>query len=1151
MAPKRASRSKASAAGTAGSDGDQEAAPAIVAPKRGGRKRGEVSSAVEESVPVESVPVEESMADEPMEVETKESLDASEPRESSSAKVDGSREGSSSEKADEPRLAGEPTDVEAVPAKVASATQRKKPPPPPKKPLAIHQNTNQLRLTPQKEDTLLFIAQDDLPFEEECIRTPFALKSWLFYLDHKSNEPLNIRSALFERALLSLPGSYKLWKAYTDLHLNTLLDPKSTNPSTSLSTRLVPITSPGFTHLANMYERALVLCNKHPVLWCNYLRLLMHLPCPTRTRRTFDQCLKALPITQHARVWDLYLKFARQCGGETAVRVWRRYLKLMGLEAAEEYVDLLLVGLEDEPTGEEDDDEDAIEQKKAPRYAEAARVLSILMSSPGYMSPFGKTSFQLWTRFCDLVCTHAEGVLTPTSDAVFGSVADSASRGDVGAVSVQGKGYGLVEVLNVEKMIRAGVARFTDQVGRLWNALARWHVALGNFEAARDVYEEAIVKVSTVRDFTMVFDAYAELEESVISARMEEVAEAEGDEDVSEEDRKALGVDVDMRLARLEKLMDRRPFLVNDVLLRQNPHNVNEWDQRANLYRERGLLEKVVETYSEAVATIVPKKSTGKLHLLWTRFATFYEDNGDLELARQVFEKAVNVAYKHVDDLAELWCQWAEMELRNKQFERALGVMGRATVPPSVSKKIPNLNLLRYNDDELSPQVRLFKSLKLWSFYVDLEESIGTIESTRMVYERIMELKIATPQIIINCANFLEEHKWFEESYKAYERGIELFGYPIAFELWNLYLQKFVDRHGATKLERARDLFEHALDKCPPKFAKTLYLLYAKLEEDHGLTRHAMKIYDRATRAVSDADRFSTFELSIAKSVSFFGRTSAREIYGRALEVLPDKTARTMAMRYAQLEASLFEVDRARGIWSYGSQFADPRIDPEFWKGWQEFETKHGNEDTFKEMLRLKRSVQAKFNTDVGFISSQLLSQRAAAAGLVAAETALESELNEQLDNEDRAAGRPVASDAKPSIQQPGGSRIVGFVPAKARTTLSEVTVFHGEGQEGDEEVAGAGGKKGGPANPDAIEISDDDEEEEEEGGAMDLDDRESDQDVDEEGKAELMSLQKKSVPDAVFGGLAKLGGGGGADAGGEAGRKKDLGAKERFKRKR
>jgi len=67
----------------------------------------------------------------------------------------------------------------------------------------------------------------------------------------------------------------------------------------------------------------------------------------------------------------------------------------------------------------------------------------------------------------------------------------------------------------------------------------------------------------------------------------------------------------------------------------------------------------------------------------------------------------------------------------------------------------------------LSAQARLFKSLKLWSFYVDLEESIGTVETTKAVYDKILELRIANAQIIINYAAFLEENKYFEDSFKV------------------------------------------------------------------------------------------------------------------------------------------------------------------------------------------------------------------------------------------------------------------------------------------------------------------------------------------------------------------------------------------------
>ena len=53
-------------------------------------------------------------------------------------------------------------------------------------------------------------------------------------------------------------------------------------------------------------------------------------------------------------------------------------------------------------------------------------------------------------------------------------------------------------------------------------------------------------------------------------------------------------------------------------------------------------------------------------------------------------------------------------------------------------------------------QIKLYRSLELWTFYVDLEERLGTLESTRIVYEGIFDLRIATPQIILNYAFLLE-----------------------------------------------------------------------------------------------------------------------------------------------------------------------------------------------------------------------------------------------------------------------------------------------------------------------------------------------------------------------------------------------------------
>ncbi|GKA27051.1 pre-mRNA-splicing factor SYF1, partial [Tanacetum coccineum] len=259
-------------------------------------------------------------------------------------------------------------------------------------------------------------------------------------------------------------------------------------------------------------------------------------------------------------------------------------------------------------------------------------------------------------------------------------------------------------------------------------------------------------------------------------------------------------------------------------------------------------------------------------------------------------------------------------------------------------------------------QIKLHKSLRLWTFYVDLEESLGTLESTRAVYERILDLRIATPQIIINYAMLLEDHKYFEDAFKVYERGVKIFKYPHVKDIWVTYLSKFVKRYGKSKLERCRELFQDAVKMAPAEVLKPLYLQYAKLEEDFGLAKEAMAVYDNATKAVPASEQLSMYEIYFARAAEIYGVPETREIYEQAIssEGLPEKDAMKMCIKYAEFEKSLGEIDRVRKIYVYASTLADPRFDSDFWKKWHEFEVNYGNEDTFRGMLRTKRSVSAR-----------------------------------------------------------------------------------------------------------------------------------------------------------------------------------------------
>ena len=82
------------------------------------------------------------------------------------------------------------------------------------------------------------------------------------------------------------------------------------------------------------------------------------------------------------------------------------------------------------------------------RHDEAAKQLAIIVNNDRFQSMHGKSNYQLWMELCDLVCGHPQEIKS----------------------------------LKVEPIIRSGIRRFTDQVGKLWNSLANYWILLGHFE---------------------------------------------------------------------------------------------------------------------------------------------------------------------------------------------------------------------------------------------------------------------------------------------------------------------------------------------------------------------------------------------------------------------------------------------------------------------------------------------------------------------------------------------------------------------------------------------------------------------------------------------------------------------------------------------
>nr|GEZ66156.1 RNA-processing protein, HAT helix [Tanacetum cinerariifolium] len=120
--------------------------------------------------------------------------------------------------------------------------------------------------------------------------------------------------------------------------------------------------------------------------------------------------------------------------------------------------------------------------------------------------------------------------------------------------------------------------------------------------------------------------------------------------------------------------------------------------------------------------------------------------------------------------------------------------------------------------------------------------------------------------------------------------------------------------------------------------------------------------HDKATKAVPASELLSMYEIYIARAAKIYSVSETREIYKQVISYkgLPEKDAMKICIKYAEFEKSHGETDRVRKIYFYASRLADAMFDGDFWKKWHESEVNHGNEDTFRGMLQITRSVFAR-----------------------------------------------------------------------------------------------------------------------------------------------------------------------------------------------
>lgn len=789
------------------------------------------------------------------------------------------------------------------------------------------------------------IVLDDIKYEQSLLKTPHDLTVWLKYYRSKEMQQcddhltiIQLKVSILSRATTALPGSYKIWLLYLDLRTLLLEDVSYISNKQQ------------FNIVNDLFQTSLHWLKKYPVIWQRYLSFLIKTQISQILfiRKEFNRSLFNLPITQHHLIWPLYLEFANKIGGLTLIQTYTKFLQYEIPEDLQTNDNQFGVSIE----------EIILKLIANGGIKEASALFKTILQNFSKYALMGKSQLQLWLDFSDLISTNAKILLQNSSFEI-----DSF----------------------YEELIFEGLEKFPDQISKFYLKLILYHVKRKNFQKCRYLFDKGLKECVTVRDFIIIFDSFTEFEEKLIN---EIAAKLELNEDDKE-----LTLDLNIRMTYLEQLIDNRAIYLNDMMLRQDPNNIDEWMKKIEIHETTQNINKVLSSYAEALTTINPFKAhslsnnaNNTYPQIWMNYAKVYTSNKDYKTASVILSKAIQSQFQSPDDLASIYIEWSQLENIAGNYDEAIKIVEDACnfIPEN------EYEFIDYTDDSIDVHIRLHKSTKLWSYYLDMLESFvesGTLEEIERVsqaFDKLIYLKIATPLNIVNHASFLEDWEYYEKSFTIYELGIKIFKYPISFEIWNIYLVKAITHKLNT--ERIRDLFEQCLNgdnneqtRCPPDLCKPIYILYSRFEEENGLILKSLKALksciDRLNEGLSQGfnkskiiqQKCDVYKIIIEKYELLEDISLLRETYSTILQdmSLPVDKLVSFAVKFIDLETKHKEFARVRSLFKHILELKNPVELSEVWEKWQQFELKFGNENEYKELLRYKRLTTTKFETEL------------------------------------------------------------------------------------------------------------------------------------------------------------------------------------------
>lgn len=219
----------------------------------------------------------------------------------------------------------------------------------------------------------------------------------------------------------------------------------------------------------------------------------------------------------------------------------------------------------------------------------------------------------------------------------------------------------------------------------------------------------------------------------------------------------------------------------------------------------------------------------------WLKYAAWEDSQGEMERARNVYERALDVEYRNVT----IWLKYAEMEMKHKNVNLARNLWDRAvTLLPRVSQFWYKYIYMEDILGNYANARQIFERWmewqpdeQAWNSYVKFEMRNGEVERARSVYQRYVQSN-PTVKTWVRWARFEEKLGEVARSREVYEKAIDYLGDLANDELLFIAFAEFEER--AREYDRARAIYKYALDHIPKARADDLYRMFITFEKQHG-----------------------------------------------------------------------------------------------------------------------------------------------------------------------------------------------------------------------------------------------------------------------------------------------------------------------------